>query len=354
MIRWIASLSFLSLFGLTASAGTIRLGAKYEVVRLNEKIAGSVVDFTNNHRVDRRFYSEALGEKRDMYVYLPPGYDGTKQYPLMFWLHGVIQDEKDFLSITPIFDKAIVCGDLPPMIVASPDGSIKGNSSLFSGGSFYLNTQAGRFEDFLVVDCWNFVVTHFLVRPEPEAHILAGASMGGFAAFNLGIKYRDRFKVVAGIMPGLNLRYVDCHGRYFADFDPNCTGYSDRYRPHYAIGRFAGGLIVVKQAHMLGPLYSGDRREIAQQVGRESPIEMLDAYDLKPGQLSMFIGYAGKDEFNLDAQAESFLYAAAQRGITPKAVVVPNGRHNSETGLRMMPALAEWLKPQIAPYAPAP
>ena len=79
-------------------AGPLTVCTKNEVVHLNEKISGSVIDFTNNHRVDRRFYSPALEQKRDMYVYVPPGYDPKERYPLMIWLHGFNQDEKDFFG----------------------------------------------------------------------------------------------------------------------------------------------------------------------------------------------------------------------------------------------------------------
>src|SRR6202035_2451276 len=108
-----------------------------------------------------------------------------------------------------------------PFIIAAPDGSISGRASVFNGGSFFINSDAGRFEDWVATDVWNFVIQNFPIRPEREAHVIAGASMGGFGACNLGIKYRDRFHIVIGIMPALNLRYVDCHGRYFAPFDPN-------------------------------------------------------------------------------------------------------------------------------------
>jgi enterochelin esterase-like enzyme len=56
--------------------------------RLNDSLAGHVVDFTHNHGCDRRFYSESLGLERDMYVYLPPGYESDKSYPLILWIHG--------------------------------------------------------------------------------------------------------------------------------------------------------------------------------------------------------------------------------------------------------------------------
>src|SRR5438034_1146144 len=53
-----------------------------------------------------------------------------------------------------------------------------------------------------------------------------------FGAFNLGLRHRDAFGVVAGLMPPLNLRWQDCHGDSMAKFDPRCwawrTGFDDR------------------------------------------------------------------------------------------------------------------------------
>src|SRR5262249_16071574 len=136
-------------------------------------------------------------------------------------------------------DRAIVAGCLPPCIVAAPDGSLRGVRSYLSAGSFFLNTKAGRFEDFLLVDVWNFLVENFPIRPEPEAHVLLGASMGGWAAFNKVFKYPDRFRVAVGIFPPLNLRWVDCHCRYMANFDPCCWGWrTDFSRSCETIGRF--------------------------------------------------------------------------------------------------------------------
>lgn len=333
-------------------AGPFTVGTRKQVVRLNEKIHGCVLDYTRNHFHNRRIWSEALGSDRDLYVYLPPGYDGVTKYPVMIWMHGFIQDEKDFLDLVPYFDKAIACGQMPPMIIAAPDGSVAGRPSFIHAGGFYINTRAGRFEDYVICDVWNFLNANFPIRPEPEAHILAGASMGGFGAFNLAIKHRDQFKVVVGIMPPLNLRYLDCRGRYMGDFDASCFSLAERYRPHATVGCFFH-VVHIHQDRLIDPLFGRNRQEVVRALARENPVEMLDAYGVKPGDLHMFIGYGGKDEFNLDAQAESFLHVARQRGFDPKVVSDPNGRHNSETGLKFMPEFAAWLTPLLKPYAPA-
>src|SRR5213079_2656350 len=94
------------------------------------------------------------------------------------------------------------------------------------------------FEDWVMQDVWEFVLARYPIRPEPEAHVLAGVSMGAFAAYNLRIKYRPRFHIVIGIHPPLNLRWVDCHCRYRANFDPCCWGWRTQLRSHEVLGRF--------------------------------------------------------------------------------------------------------------------
>ena len=46
-------------------------------------------------------------------------------------------------------------------------------------------------------------------------------------------------------------------------------------------------------------------------MSRDNPIEMLDTHDLKEGELDMLVAYGRKDEFNIDAQVESFLAVPA-------------------------------------------
>ena len=115
------------------------------LARMNHRLHGTVIDHTHHHGADRRFWSQALCQKRDIYVYLPPCYDPSKQYPVMIWLHGFMQDENDFLTTFVIkFDRAIASGKIPPMIIAAPDGSSKQRFALFGPNSFFINSDAGR------------------------------------------------------------------------------------------------------------------------------------------------------------------------------------------------------------------
>src|ERR1043166_7734828 len=145
MRRILACMLMIALGG--GSARTDGILFPSEVERINRCIQGQVLDFTQNHGKDRRIWSNALCAKRDLYVYLPPGYTPAKKYPLVIFLHGAGQDERMFLPMAKSIDKKIVDGKIPPMVVAIPDGAILERPSVIRMASFWANTKAGRFED---------------------------------------------------------------------------------------------------------------------------------------------------------------------------------------------------------------
>ncbi|MGH7226280.1 MAG: alpha/beta hydrolase, partial [Gemmataceae bacterium] len=260
-----------------------------ELNRINGQLQGQVLDFTRNHGSDKRIWSPALQQKRDLYVYLPPGFDPCKRYPLLIWLHGHTEDEFTFLhDVIVHLDRAICAGRLPPLVIAAPDGSIRGMDCFFFSSSFFLNSEAGRYEDYLMVDVWNFVLEHFPIRPERDAHAVFGVSLGGSAAFNKAIKYPDCFRHVIGIFPPLNLRWQNCCGRYHAPFDPECWGWrTDFVHRRTVLARFYG--IPIRLSSILNPLYRRHNPETLPAIIRNNPIEMLDLYDVQPGQFEMFV-----------------------------------------------------------------
>jgi S-formylglutathione hydrolase FrmB len=319
---------------------------------INNRLLGQLVDHTGNHGCDRRLWSAALGQWRDLYVYLPPGFDAQQRYPILLWLHGLSGDERQLpeVALTDI-DQAIAAGKLPPLIIAMPDGQSRGHPGITSTHSSFLNTRLGRFEDYLFGDVWNFVLTNYPVRPERQAHVIGGVSLGGGAAYHHAIKHRHLFSAVVGIFPPVNVRWLDCHGRYFGNFDPCCWGWRTNVRwGHEPVGKFYG-IIKVPLRSLVYPLYGRGPNAVVQ-LSRDNPIEMLDYYQVMPGDLSMFIAYGALDEFNLDAQAESFIFRASQLGLPITVCRDPQGRHNSETARKFIGPTIAWLAPQIAPFSP--
>lgn len=78
-----------------------------------------------------RLYSPALentgGENptRRVSVYLPPGYEKTKdKYPVIYYLHGITQRDSTLIAkrdIDKLLDKAIATGKINPVILVISD-----------------------------------------------------------------------------------------------------------------------------------------------------------------------------------------------------------------------------------------
>jgi S-formylglutathione hydrolase FrmB len=352
--RWILpAAALLALAGPAVHArATDTLKAKVKMGRIDTRLHGRLIDCTRNHGADRRIWSRALHQKRDLYVYLPPGYDCNQLYPVMIYLHGFAQDEQSFLHVVPLIDEAIACGKLPPLIVAAPDGSLDGECCCERPGSFWINSGAGSFEDFVLEDVWDYLIHHFSISPQREAHILAGVSMGGFGAFNLGIRHREGFGIVMGIFPPLNLRWMDCSGDRTAKFEPRNWGWRPGFdNTNEVVARVGAGCVRLGQ--LIGPVFgSGDAA--TAEIMANNPIELVDRTRLCNGELAMFIAYAGRDEFNIDAQVESFLYLCKHRGLGVTVVCDINGHHDAATARRFVPAALEWLAQQLTPACPCP
>ena len=305
----------LALVLLTAAAAPAKAQV-FELVNLehlNRKLCGRVVDYTQNHGADRRLYSPILGRPRDLYVYLPPGYDPSVAYPLILFLHGADVDEHDFLDPGDL--KALDCmmsrGEIPPAIIAAPDGTYEGRNRLTSTHSLWVNGLGGRFEDHVVAEVVPFLMRTYSIRPERQAHGLLGVSAGGFGAMAIALKHRDLFGAVATLAGPLNMRYDNCEGRYGDDFDPATYRERTEYDPDMIIARFYFGLLRRRVKTFLEPVY-GTGPDVIAKVARDNPADLLASTDLRPGELAIYVNYPGRDNYNFDAQDQSFAWLAAR------------------------------------------
>jgi hypothetical protein len=347
MTRWSWLAALLVLAGAASQARALPVVGPVVFKFHDLRLHGHLVDHTNRHGADRRIWSEALQRWCTFYVYLPPGYDPCQRYPLVVWLHGYVEDDLSALILElPQFDKAIARGRLPPTIVLIPNGHIPGTVPF---KSHFLNTKQGRYEDYLIQDLLHFVMCNYPVRPEREAHAIMGFSISGWAAYSVALKNRDVFGVVIGILPPLNMRWLDCHGNYKADFDPRCWGWRNELVKNETLG---WGLCIRATLKRAVQPYFGWGPSGLAWLSWENPIDILDRLNVQPGELAMYVAYVRRDQFNVDAQVESFLYRARQRGLCVAVDYHPKARHNVLRCIWMMPKAIDWLGVQFAPYGP--
>ena len=76
----------------------------------------------------------------------------------------------------------------------------------------------------------------------------------------------------------------------------------------------------------MNPVF-GEGDAVAGRIMRANPADLMFSSDLQPGELAIYVNYPGRDNFNFDAQAESFHWLASQRGIEVTLVRDPKAAH---------------------------
>lgn len=283
----------------------------------NRLTAGTIVDYTHNHDHgrDRRMVSPILGMPRDLYVYLPPGYTPSRSYPLILYFHMGYVDEHTFLSAQILhLDRLIRKGQIPPVIVAAPDGTYGGENATDAEHSLYVNGLGGRVEDHIMGEVIPFLMSRYAIRPEREAHAILGVSAGGFGAMSLAIRRRDFFGAVATLAAPLNLRYTSVGPRdYRENFDPVTFRWSTRYDPDQVVGIFRLGLTRTTASKYIRPVF-GDDPGVVERIATVNPADLLFTSGIRPGELAMYVHFPARDNYNFDAQNESFAWLARGLG----------------------------------------
>jgi len=339
----------------TAFPARAQLLNNMNVDRVNRRLSGCVVDYTNNHGNDRRIFSPILGKPRDLYVYLPPGYNPGRVYPLVLFFHVANVDEHYFVgsNLVNIIDNLIVCGEFPPTIIASPDGTHNGRNRFNTEHSLYVNGCSGRYEDHVLQELVPFLMANYSIRPEREAHALLGVSAGGYGAMSMAIEHRDLFGAVATLAAPLNLRYSNEDGKYFENFNPLTYRWKTRYDPNEVIGISGFGLLRLRAKRFMKPVF-GEGDAVAHRIAQTNPADKLFTTDLQPGQLDIYINYAARDNFNFDAQDQSFQWLAAGKGITVTMVSDPKATHSLRYVRANLRPACIWLGQHILPPTPDP
>lgn len=154
--------------------------------------------------------SKTVGSTRRALVYTPPGYSTSKKYPVLYLLHGIGGDEKEWYnggSPQIILDNLYAQGKLEPMIVIMPNGrAIKDDRAV--GNPMAADKVAGFavFEKDLLTDLIPFVERNFSVLTDREHRAIAGLSMGGGQSLNFGLGNLNKFAWVGGFSSAPNTK----------------------------------------------------------------------------------------------------------------------------------------------------
>lgn len=156
------------------------------------------------------YSSKTVGSVRKALVYTPPGFSKDKKYPVLYLLHGIGGDEKEwFTNGQPhvILDNLYSEKRLQPMIVVLPNGRAMKNDRAVGNIMDGEKVQAfATFEKDLLHDLIPFIENEYPVIKDRESCAIAGLSMGGGQSLNFGLGNLDKFAWVGGFSSAPNTK----------------------------------------------------------------------------------------------------------------------------------------------------
>ena len=151
------------------------------------------------------YKSESIGTIRKATVYLPPKYDASKKYPVLYLLHGIGGDEREWLDGVPniILDNLIADGKAKDMIIVMPNGRAQANDS--KEGNVMASFPAfAQFDKDLIGSLIPFIEGKYSVYTDKFLCAIDGLSMGGGQSLNFGLANMDVFAFVGGFSSAPN------------------------------------------------------------------------------------------------------------------------------------------------------
>ena len=165
------------------------------------------------------YESKTVGSTRRSLIYTPPGYSKKKKYPVLYLLHGIGGDEKEWLNgghPEVILDNLYAQGKVEPMIVVLPNGRAmkddRATGNIFDSAKV---AAFARFEKDLLNDLIPFIEKYYPVYTDREHRAIAGLSMGGGQSLNFGLGNLDKFAWIGGFSSAPNTKIpeqLNCSG----------------------------------------------------------------------------------------------------------------------------------------------
>jgi enterochelin esterase-like enzyme len=156
------------------------------------------------------YSSKTVGVTRKALVYTPPGFKKSKRYPVLYLLHGIGGDEKEWLkggNVPVVLDNLYADGKLEPMIVVMPNGRAMKDDRATGNIFDSLKVQAfTTFEKDLLNDLIPFIEKKYPIYADREHRAIAGLSMGGGQSLNFGLTNLDKFAWVGGFSSAPNTK----------------------------------------------------------------------------------------------------------------------------------------------------
>lgn len=161
------------------------------------------------------YYSDVVGADREAYVYLPPEYDASKEYPVLYMIHGIGCDRSQWYSMTlnNILSNMICREEVVPFVAVLPSVIPKDGLSSNTLGPENIGAFT-MFEEEFQKDLEPYILKNYSVSSDRKDTGVCGLSMGGMEALHLGFSMKDHFNYIGSFSaaPTLNQSLLTLEG----------------------------------------------------------------------------------------------------------------------------------------------
>lgn len=169
------------------------------------------------------------GRQKSMNVLLPAGYTESKEYPVMYALHGywgnadALLDAGDAsLRLRQIIGNAISAGEAEEMIVVFPDIYASATQDACDGLNAKNNAAYDNFINVLTKEIMPYMEANYSIKTGRDNTAITGFSMGGRESLYIGFSRPDLFGYVGAMCPapGLDTDCISAENLKFGDTEP--------------------------------------------------------------------------------------------------------------------------------------
>lgn len=148
--------------------------------------------------VEAHFQSPALGRQDSYMVYEPPGFQRLAaagyRFPVLYLLHGTVSNALHYINVGRVgvaLDELLAAHRTRPFLIVMPEST----DGSFVDDTEWANSGKGAYET-EVMDIVHQVDQHWPTIPTRSARAIAGLSMGGYGALNIGLHNLSSFGVI--------------------------------------------------------------------------------------------------------------------------------------------------------------
>jgi S-formylglutathione hydrolase FrmB len=292
------------------------------------------------------FHSDALGVDKAVVVYLPRGYDSdaARRWPVFYYLHGLGGNETNWVQNGKLDAAADALG--LGAIVVMPDGDdgfyvdsaskidydqcMKDGTGLFLPDREPHDTTCVRsrnYESYIAKDLVGWVDAHYRTLARRDGRAIAGLSMGGFGAMELGMRHPDEFAAAASHSGAIALLYKGP-------------------RP-FAPGKTELITDVAGWGQAVGPIGMWIQLMFGNDIAEWKAHDVVELAAKTQGKVALYIDCGTEDDFALQDNAQYVHEALTAKHIEHEFFIGP-GKHDFAFWSARLPKSLAFLRDHTA------